>query len=246
MENFDFEVSQPTIVNVRSTGAPGNQSEVGASMMDSIVIYTKSHGWYAAPPFSRIGTVIHEYVHVYQHNTLKDGTTLVPAWMIEGTAEYFSTDALIGHGLVSREDADLYNSWSLSQAPELKNLDDYESIQAYKQESASVYALSYFGMQLLARDHGLQSIADFFTFAGEGDAWEDAFSSAFGVDPAQFYADFAAARDEFILATNPPRAYADLDPQEIAASTRDIHAPTSTSAGGLLIVTAQSEPNARC
>jgi hypothetical protein len=246
MENFDFEVSQPTIVNVRSTGAPGNQSEVAASTMDSIVIYTKSHGWYAAPPFSRIGTVIHEYVHVYQHNALKDGTTLVPAWMIEGTAEYFSTDALIGHGLVSRGDADLYNLWALSQTPELGNLDEYESIQAYQQESASVYALSFFGMQYLANEHGLQSIADFFARAGEGYTWEDAFSSAFGVEPADFYAEFAAARDGFILATNPPRAYAELDPQEIAASTRAIKAPTAISAGALVIVTAQSEPNARC
>ena len=245
-ENFGIEISQPTIVNVRATGAPANPSEVGASMMNSIIIYTKSHGWYAAPPFSRIGTVIHEYIHVYQHNELEHGTAFVPAWMIEGTAEYFSTDALIGHGLVDRADADLYNLWALSQTPALGNLDEYESIQAYQQESASVYALSFLGMQYLAREGGLQSIADFFALVGEGDAWEDAFSSAFGVDPARFYADFAAERDEFIFAANPPRAYADLDPQEIAASTRDIQAPASISAGALLIVTAHSEPNARC
>jgi Protein of unknown function (DUF1570) len=245
-ENFDIEISQPTIVNVQATRAPGNPSVVAASTMNAIIIYTKSHGWYAAPPFSRISTVIHEYMHVYQYNQLEHGTTFVPAWMMEGTAEYFSTDALIGHGLVNRADADLYNFWALSQTPGLGNLDEYESIQAYQQESASLYALSYFGMQYLAREHGPQSIADFFALAGEGDAWEDAFSSAFGIDPNRFYADFAAARDEFILVTNPPRAYADLDPQEIAASTRDVHAPTSISAGTLLIITAQSEPNARC
>jgi hypothetical protein len=172
--------------------------------------------------------------------------TLVPAWIIEGSAEYLSTDALVTHGLVSRIDADAYRSWTLADGPELRSLDEYESIPAYQQESANVYGLSYFGMEYLANEHGVQSIADFFALAGQGERWQDAFASAFGIEPASFYAAFAESREELILPTSPPPAYAELDPQELDASMSAIQLPASVLTGDQLIVTAQSEPNARC
>lgn len=245
-ETHGFRLSSPTFVNIRATGAPLNPSEVGESSMSSITIFTRSAGWRNQPSFSRIGVVAHEYVHVIQNQLLQSDMDSVPAWMIEGAAEYLASDALVSAGLVDRSTADNEHLWLLAAEPDLGPLADYESVAAYQQESAAVYGLAYLGIRALAAEHGVESVTQFFLSVVPGNDWEDAFQVAFDEDPASFYAAFEAERAGYLLPTKPPLAYSDVDSQELDAPIRNLDVPASVAPGDQLIITAQSEPNARC
>ena len=243
---LDVELEDPLIVNIRATSAPTNSAEVGESALDYITIFTRSHGWYASPPFRRIGTVIHEYVHVYQMDQLGDDLASAPAWIIEGSAEYLATDALVKQGLISQSIADDFNLWLLAEGPTLGDLEAYESLVDFQQEGAQIYGLAYLGVEHLAAEYGVQSIAEFFRHMSLGQPWQKAFALAFEVDPAAFYEDFGDERTDFLLPTNPPRAYDELKPQELAAPVRSVEAPLTTSSGDQFVLSARSIANARC
>ena len=246
LDAHGIELATPPIVNVKASGAPLDPSEIGESSLGSITIYTRSPGWRNQPPFSRLGVVVHEYVHVVQHQLLKDGGASVPAWMIEGSAEYFAGDALVRDGLIGRSTVDDEELWLLGQGPGLGPLTDYESITAYQQESAAVYGLAYLGIKSLVGQRGAKSVSTFFVLAGASNDWESAFRIAFGEEPADFYASFESERAGFLLPANPPLAYSDIDGQELEAPIRNLDIPATIAPGDQLIVTAQSEPNARC
>jgi len=133
-ETHGFRLYSPIFVNIRATGAPLNAAEVGESSKGSITIYTRSSGWRNQPPFSRIGVVAHEYVHVIQNQLLLSNMNSVPAWMIEGAAEYLASDALVSAGLVDRSTEDDEHLWLLAAEPGIGPLANYESVTAYKQE----------------------------------------------------------------------------------------------------------------
>jgi hypothetical protein len=233
-------------VNIRATGAPLNAAEVGESSKGSITIYTRSSGWRNQPPFSRIGVVAHEYVHVIQNQLLLSNMNSVPAWMIEGAAEYLASDALVSAGLVDRSTEDDEHLWLLAAEPGLGPLANYESVTAYQQESAAVYGLAYLGIRALAAEHGAESITQFFLGVVPSNNWEVAFQTEFDVDPASFYASFEAERAGYLLPTNPPLAYSDVDGQELDAPIQNLDVPASVAPGDQLVITARSEPNARC
>jgi hypothetical protein len=232
-------------VNLRSSGAPLNPGEIAEARNGYIAYFTESMGWTRSSPTFRIEVVIHEFVHVYQTEALGRSSSPVPAWMMEGSAEYLAAEALISRGLLEREDADAYRYWSIADVS-LDPLAEYETVGAFRQADARVYGLAYLGVDALIEAAGTEAIGAFFADVGSGNDWAAAFEAAFAVTPGDFYRTFEQGRRDFPEPANPPAVYADVDPTESASPVRITDASGFVAPGEQLLVQARSEPNARC
>jgi hypothetical protein len=244
-----FTVNAPR--NVRrdpydpSTGAPVNPGEIGEAGKGYIAYFTGSIGWKRFSPAFRVEVVVHEFIHVYQTHILGLQGSGVPAWMMEGAAEYLAGDALIGRGLVNRSDVETYRYWTIDDAP-LAELEQYEQHGQFLDADARVYGLAYLGMAWLAREAGVEAIGDFFDRVGNGAEWEAAFEDAFDVGPAAFYRAFEEERVDFIQPADPPDVYDEIEPVDSTSRVRIRDFPDTIAPGEQLVMLARSEPHARC
>jgi hypothetical protein len=245
LDAFGVTVDGAIIVNVRATGAPANPGEIGEAGNGYIAYFTGAMGWKRFSPAFRVEVVVHEFVHVYQTHILGPESSDVPLWMIEGTAEYLASDALISRGLINPVDAEAYRYWTIAEAG-LDELADYEPQGVFRQADARVYGLAYLGMAWLAREHGVASIGAFFEDVGDGAEWETAFKEAFGITPRGFYRAFEEERADYIQPVDPPDVYAEIAPLESASSVRITDRPDMIAPGEQLVLLARSEPHARC
>jgi hypothetical protein len=245
LETLDVTVDGPVIVNARATAAPANLGEVAEASDGFIAYFTRSSGWYRSSPAYRLEVVVHEFVHVYQIDELGRHQTGAPAWMMEGTAEFLASDALISRGLLDPGDAEHYRYWTIADAP-LDELADYEQHTLFRQADARVYGLAYLGMAWLAEESGTASIGAFFELVGNGADWDDAFEEAFSLTPRAFYRAFEAERGEFLHPSEPPDVYAELEPVDSASPARITSLPETIVPGEQLVMLARSEPHARC
>src|SRR5687767_14384791 len=118
------EVSAPLVINVRSTDDSTGGGAVAFYGGNYIVVFTGSPGWVALSPFDRVHVVVHEYIHAWQHQSLGEDEHALPAWFIEGMAEYLSYDAISRRGLVRPQAVRDYHAWSVQSAPDLAGLEE--------------------------------------------------------------------------------------------------------------------------
>jgi hypothetical protein len=244
--NLKETVSSTIVVNVRATEFSLNPGVIGMSEQSSMIVFTGSDGWLAAPPFSRVHAAMHEFIHVYQHDRLQSKEERVPAWFIEGSAEYLSYDALIEKGLVTRSAADAYRYFDLGIDSSLGELESYEGLGAFQESTGPTYDLAYLAVEQLALSSGPKAIGEFIDGVSIGLPMKDAFAQAFGTSIDDFYAEFEAAREDFIIPTSMPKAFDEPKPKEQGALVRIVSAPDSVSRDSQLIVIGKSTPNTRC
>ncbi len=245
-QTFNAEVVDDLVVNVRDTSHPTKPDVVGYSGGDFIVIFTGSSGWLALVPFDRVHVVVHEYIHVYQRDTLGASEGASPAWLIEGLAEFLSYDAVARVGLVTSRAVQDFHAWALANGPSLAQLSSFESLRAYQTAEGPIYNLSYLAVLFLIADHGTDPIGRYFAAVAAGADWRSAFASAFKMDVASFYAAFEQWRQAIVAPANPPKPFRAIAESAEPAAVTIESVPDAAAAGDQITLLAQTTPGTRC
>jgi hypothetical protein len=240
------EVSEPLVINVRSTDDTTGGGAVAFYGGNYIVVFTGSPGWVALSPFDRLHVVVHEYIHAWQHQSLgADGPTL-PAWFIEGMAEYLSYDAISRQGLVRPQAVRDYHAWSVQSARDLAGLEELADRSAFYTEHGPVYSLAYLAIARLLGDESPDLLDKFIDRIRLGQKSESAFNSVFGQDLQSFYRSFAIYRRDFISPVRVPEPFISVLPIAVEGTVRIVSAPDSAAPGEQLLVLGRSEAGAIC
>jgi hypothetical protein len=158
-----------------------------AGSLDGIFVNAGSDGWKERSAAQRERVVAHELFHAAQ-NALADAgwdaATEVP-WLAEGSAEYFSTAAMVDARLITFASHDSDVAFTAVKAP----LPAYQGSNGYSRPG--LYAIGYLAVEKLVQLHGPLSVIAFYRDLASGVvSWRDAFSMAFGETVDAFYADF--------------------------------------------------------
>lgn len=153
-----------------------------------VFVNTGTTDWQAVSPPEREKIVAHELFHIEQSvlDASWDSRSRGPVWLLEGSAEYMGWSAVVSAGAISPDAVQSEVSAEAGRAT--GTLADYEGQSAYT--AGGLYPLGYLAVQQLVRDHGVAALATYWRDLGSL-PWQDAFSHAFGVAPAAFYASFS-------------------------------------------------------
>lgn len=135
-------------------------------------------------------TVFHEYFHVIQAE-LGSRQTLEPAWLQEGSAEFFSRLYYLQLPGATPESMRTRDIQGASTAGLLSSI---ESRTAFKSAPTNPYPLSYLATAFLLRDRSLDNVMEYYRLIGGGSPWRIAFTQAFGTEVGVFYDEFEAYR----------------------------------------------------
>lgn len=234
------------VVNVRNTRDTTGGQAAAFSGGRFIVVFTRSPGWKAIAPFDRVHVVVHEYVHSWQRATIGRDGDVVPLWLMEGTAEFLSYDAVARGGLVRPQEVLDAMTWSVLDAPGMAALDELETRAAFYGESGPAYSLAYLAVAALVDDGGPAAIDRFFTAVGTGMTWQAAFVSTFDQDVDSFYQSFARARNDLIAPRDMPEPFVRVQPKRTESPIALSALPGSVAADEQITVIGKSEPGATC
>jgi hypothetical protein len=240
------EVSGPLVINVRNTDDTTGGGAVAFYGGNYIVVFTGSPGWVALSPFDRVHVVVHEYIHAWQHQSLGDGKPALPAWFIEGMAEYLSYDAISRLDLVRLQAVRDYHAWSVQSAPDLAGLEELADRSAFYTEHGPVYSLAYLAIAHLLGDEAPDLLVQFIDRIRFGQNLESAFAAVFGQDLERFYRSFGTYRRDLISPVRVPESFVGTFPIEVEGTVTIDSAPDSATPGEQLLVLGQSEPGAVC
>jgi len=238
--------SEPLVVNIRDSDDTTGRGAVAFYGGDYIVVFTGSPGWAMLAPFDRIHVVVHEYLHAWQDAAIRSGENALPAWLIEGSAEYLSYDAVARLGLVDPRAVRDYHAWAIQSASHLSALEDLEARVAFYGERGPVYSLGYLAIDNLLADGSPDQLVDFARRIRLGQDWHNAFSAEFGQDIAAFYRSFASYRSDLIAPTRIPDPFAAVYPVEMKSPVSIDTAPPDIAAGDQLLVLGDTQPGAIC
>jgi hypothetical protein len=173
------QVSASADARCSSSGAPQGMTTGSQICLDLGTPYPTDWALVAA----------HEYYHTWQY-ALGCATT-GPIWLVEGTAQYVGSQAVVEAGL---DVADTVRNQVLSiiETNPMPPLSSFEN--SWTTANGSQYSLAWLGIELLTKNSGLGSLRAYCVGVGAGENWSQAFETAFGTTPAQFYASFEAYR----------------------------------------------------
>ena len=133
----------------------------------------------------------HEYFHALQDSLRGYRVVSIPAWLVEGTAEYAEA---VQQAAVSD---DLRSRMEMLAGTMLPSLTTLEESSAFYGLGERAYDLGFVAAYRLVGHSVEGAILYFFEALAEPSAtWEEAFDSAFGMTAGDFYATFEAYRDE--------------------------------------------------
>lgn len=159
-----------------------------------IEVYAGGSAW-ARTPRSQVPLImLHEWYHVVQYSFLGCDPPRchaqdhpIPAWLIEGSAEYEAARAAKDERLIF---------YSFIRRYELLRAAQVETPlqRIIEARTSAHYGLSFAAVELLVQGRGPDALMDFWEAAGSSGRWESAFPDAFGTTPTRFYRTFAAYR----------------------------------------------------
>ncbi len=182
----------------RRYGENGSVAEAGRGQ---IVVYMPNFRKQGSQ--SRAKILIHEYYHEVQRffrgsPFIQDGPTRVPqigpAWLIEGSAEFFGYRVADTHGFTSYADA---RQAAVTASRKLGTLDSYESHGAFSADAPrGAYKLGLLASEFLATRYGLDNLTvKYWRNATASAEWNTAFKDAFGLSVEEFYREFEGFRE---------------------------------------------------
>jgi hypothetical protein len=233
-------------VNVRGTEDTTGSNAVAFSGGSYIVIFTGSPGWTALAPFDRVRVVVHEYVHSYQHAALQEDVATLPAWFLEGMADYLSYDAVAGLGAIDSQVVRDYHAWSVSSSGAMPALADLHQRDAFYGEHGPVYSLAYLAIDTLMRGQSSAELVQLFDAIRHGQSWRRAFTEVFDQGPEVFYREFEQARRDLIAPVRVPEPFRFATPAAIEAAVAINEIASPVAAGEQLAVVGRSEAGAIC
>ena len=159
-----------------------------------IEVYAGGSSWDRIPRLQVPVIMLHEWYHVVQYSFLECDPPRchaqvrpIPAWLIEGSAEYAAAQAAQDERLI------FYSFIRRSELARAVQVDT--PLQSLREARTSAdYGLSFAAVELLVGTEGTRPLQEFWEAAGSSGRWEAAFPDAFGTTPARFYRTFAAYR----------------------------------------------------
>jgi hypothetical protein len=170
------------------------------------------------PPLIRTFFLVHEYFHLWQQDAAGDGrnvdspipaSSLGPAWLLEGSADYIGLIALLETGIVSPEEINEFTVQMVNGAhnegppmlPELQELVAREDM-IVPEAACCTYPLSELAIKLLVGDEGPDAVAAYYQALSESSLpWKTVFADSFGITIDDFYAQFEAQRPTLMQPT---------------------------------------------
>lgn len=141
-------------------------------------------------PRQRAFLLAHEVTHQYQRQ-LAGGRASENMWMLEGMAEAVGAQIVARQGYMTMNqyranwEGGLRNAKNKPMLSELRTSRDW-SVAMSLYGSAYTYKTAGLSNLLLAEQHGMGCILQYFARLGNGDTATDAFQKAFGVDMLDF------------------------------------------------------------
>jgi hypothetical protein len=240
------ELTGRLTINVRGTDDTTSAGAVAFSGGEFIVVFTGSPGWAALPPANRIRVVVHEYIHSFQHDVLGDGLYALPAWFIEGMAEYLSYEAVAQLGLLDEQVIADFHAWAITSAGALPTLQRLETGDAFYHEIGPTYSLAYLALDVLMEGRDPQNLVALLDKIESGQTWRSAFRNTFGQSVSNFYASFAAEREDLIAPVRAPLEFAPTLPIRLNGAAGIDSAPRTARPGEQILVRGHSEAGAIC
>ena len=244
--NFASDPSQSLVVNIRNSSHPTNPGVVAFAGGEYLVVYSGSIGWTDSSPFGRLQVVVHEYVHVYQHDLIGLDDETSPAWLIEGTAEYLSFDAVVASGLVRARAVTDYQAWAVADGGHGIDLASVESLRAFQRAEGPVYPLSYLAIQFLVEDGRTADLDRYFREIANGADWRPAFAEVFGRDVDAFYKEFADWLRALIAPRSMPKVFRPIEVSDEPADVTIEEIADAVAVGEQTLVVAETDAATRC
>lgn len=151
------------------------------------------------PENQRRHALYHEYVHTLQdwlaevrfQSKTPAERSFVPRWLVEGCAEYLAVRTGAARGFIDepRQRATVVARARVGTEP----LSAFETSGEadFLGGSGEAYTVGWLGCERLALARGAEAVSrEFWLSMAANRDWQRAFSDAFGVTPAAFYADF--------------------------------------------------------
>ncbi|MEP6694786.1 MAG: hypothetical protein ABJB39_09090 [Chloroflexota bacterium] len=136
----------------------------------------------------------HEYVHAWQYALGGRSCMLAPRWMSEGMAESLAYRSLVDAGLIPAANMDVFTRRQLRNARYVT----LRSLETAWPADANPFAVGYLAVDRMLAANGPLSLRTFCARVGRGEAWQSAFTGAFGLTPDAFYASFEDFRAAYV------------------------------------------------
>lgn len=198
---FGSDVQQPVQHNLSYSE---HDPAIHASFERPYVVTTNLWDLRGYSYLQKLRYAVHGYVHIWQYDQVygsKITEDVGPPWLVEGTADYLSLQALIWAGLISDEEADAFlvaNARGTAFGGQEKVLPPLSEIQDradfYRPEIGCCnYGLSAIAIDMLVESNDIHALATYFRTM-RTQAWYQAFMEAFGMPVADFYTSFEEQR----------------------------------------------------
>ncbi|MDP9251848.1 MAG: hypothetical protein M3O80_02485, partial [Chloroflexota bacterium] len=128
----------------------------------------------------------HEYVHTWQYALGGRACMLAPRWLSEGMAESLAYRSLVDAGLIPAANMDVFTKRQLRNARYVT----LRSLETAWPADSNPFAVGYLAVDRMLAANGPLPLRTFCTRVGRGEAWQSAFTGAFGQTPDAFYASF--------------------------------------------------------
>ncbi len=245
-ETVGFDPPESLVVNVRNASDPVDPGIIAFAGGEFMVVYTGSQGWLMSSPFDRLHVIVHEYVHVYQYEMIGLGDESSPAWLIEGTAEYLSYDAVIGRELVRDRAVQDYQAWAVAGGGVGLDLASVESLRAFQRAEGPVYPLSYLAIRLLLEDGSADDLDRYFRTIADGAEWRSAFDEVFGQNVETFYEAYGAWLEDLIAPRSMPKVFRPIEVSDEPADVTIEEIAETAAIGEQTLVVAETDAATRC
>lgn len=151
----------------------------------NVCVYVEGERWAGLDGSDRLKTVIHEYIHVLQHEL---GCYRIPQWLYEGMAEHAAQTITADAGFTIYAE-ELAKATALREdSGDRRPLADFEN--GRKAASLGDYANWFVATDQLAGGAGIAAARELCEAVGEGTPWDDAFAASFAVSVEDFYESF--------------------------------------------------------
>jgi hypothetical protein len=162
----------------------------GLTSRHHVRIYTSDRGRTGGESSWRTSkTAAHELVHVWQSDLGGLDSQEAPAWLVEGTAEYLSHQALAQAGIIPGAEALGYairNYWDSGRL--------LQEFEAKSDAALDEYSTFHLAVHYLTQSRGPATLTTFWTALGDGRASEQAFIEAFDLSLPEFYSRWESYR----------------------------------------------------
>ncbi len=225
---------------------PSQEFDVPGYVANSVLYLATDHQvWRETPPLRRLKIVAHEYFHLIQLQSIRDSRP-VPTWLMEGSAELFAFEAISALGLVDFSAVVDHWIWGTLNNTGIAGVPLEEMEHPAPEVACCLYSVSPLAVRELLKQGGWDALVAYIDVFSTMPP-DEAFAESFGQSLPDFYATFAAARQQMFSSGGVAVALRlPWYPVEWGADVWSVTARTPVARGGQAFVSAWSVSGVRC